>query len=109
MNYLQIARSHEEVFRNVLRDLRDNRAQRPMGLYLPENLETDAGLEVIFEKYSLGMRYRRFTITDFTVNEGSATIAFEDVALLSGGGACLKYSVNGNAVEYVEDEYVFMS
>lgn len=33
-NYYQIARENEEVFRNVLRDLKANRAKRPMGSYV---------------------------------------------------------------------------
>ena len=43
--YYQTARENEEVFRNILRDLRDNRAIRPMGEYVPENLETEIELE----------------------------------------------------------------
>ena len=108
-NYFQSAKDNEMVFRNVLRDLRDNRAQRPMGRYVPEDLETEAELETIFEKYSSGARYGVFTIINFVVNKGVATIAFEDVACLSGGGASLKYSVKDSAVEYLEPEYTMMS
>lgn len=108
-NYFPTAKDNEAVFRNVLRDLRNNREQRPMGDYVPADLETEAGLETIFKKYSSGPRYGIFTITDFTVGDGISTIAFQDVACLSGGGASLIYSVNGDAVEYLEPEFTMMS
>ena len=53
-DYYHIARENEAVFRNVLRDLRDQRAHRPMGCIVPSDLESDARLERIFEKYYLG-------------------------------------------------------
>jgi len=80
-----------------------------MGLYVPEDLETEAELEKIFEEYSSGNRYGIFTITDFTVGEGFATIAFQDIACLSGGGARLKYSVSDDDVQYLEPEFTMMS
>ena len=75
-----------------------------MGEYIPDDLETDAGLETILGKYFCGMRYGRFTITDFSVSDGLANIAFENIAMLSGGGAELIYSISGDGdtVEYVE-------
>ena len=109
-NYFQASRENEVVFRNVLlRDLKENRAQRPMGIYVPEDLETETELEVIFEKYSSGIRYGRFTITDFAVGEEGATIRFENVAMMSGGGASFRYSVCGKIVKYQEAEDIFMS
>ena len=108
-DYLQIAKNNEAVFRSILRDLRDNRTQRPMGLYVPEDLETEIELESIFEKYSSGRRYSIFTIIDFVVKDGIAIIRFENIAFLSGGGASLKYSVKGDTAEYLELEYAMMS
>ena len=108
-DYLQVAKNNEAVFRNILRDLRDNRKQRPMGIYVPEDLETEAELEIIFEKYSSGNRYGIFTITDFVVEDEVATIGLEDIAALSGGGASLIYSVNGDTVKYLKPEIVMMS
>lgn len=112
-NYLEIAKKNEAIFRSILRDLRDNHSQRPGGLYVPEDLETEAPLESIFEKYSYGHRFGIFTITDFTVTttalEKKALIAFEDVAVLSGGGARLKYKVSADSVEYHEPGCVFLS
>lgn len=109
--YFDTARKHEAVFRNVLRDLKNNRNQRPMGIYVPEDLETEADLEVIFEKYSHGVRYGRFTITNFQVDliQKTIIIEFSDVACLSGGGAGLRYLIKGDSVEYQEPEYIMMS
>ena len=105
-NYFDVARRNETAFRNILRDLKNNREQRPMGLYIPKDLETEANLEVIFEKYSLGDGYGIFTIHDFLVDGGFAIIRFRDIAFLSGGGAGLKYLVKkGGTVEYLKSEY----
>lgn len=112
-DYRQAARDNENVFRNILRDLKANHEHRPGGLYVPEDLETEAPLDKIFEKYSYGRRYGIFTITDFstaqTEFEITALIAFEDVATLSGGGARLKYRVDEDGVSYLEPDCVFMS
>lgn len=110
-SYYQAARENEAVFRNLLRDLRDNRAKRPMGAYVPENLETEIELDEIFKKYSEGLRYGIFTITDFTrPDKAKATIGFEDIATLSGGGAELEYLVKeDNSVEYQKPVSTMMS
>ena len=106
-NYLPIARANEAVFRNILRDLKDQR--RP---YVPENLETEAPLEEIFQRYSSeSVRFQKFTISNFTVSEKDKTakIAFGDVGFLSGGGATLQYLVDGDSVKYLKPVSVFMS
>ncbi|MFH1331757.1 MAG: hypothetical protein ABIH63_00540 [archaeon] len=110
-NYYQIARENEEVFRNILRDLRNKRAERPRGIYVPKNLETEIALDEIFKKYSQGNRYGIFTITDFSrPKKNKATIAFEDIASLSGGGAELEYLVKGdNSVQYKRSLYIVVS
>lgn len=108
-NYFQVAKDNEGVFRNILRDMKDNREQRPMGFYVPKDLETEAELETIFGKYSSGDRFGIFTITDFIIEDDVATIEFEDLAVLSGGGAELRYSVNGDAVKYLGSGFVMMS
>ncbi len=95
-NYYQTAIENEDIFRNVLRDLRDNRKERPMGAYVPEDLETEANLQDIFTKYSGGYRYGKFTIILFSrlTTDNLARIIFQDIACLSGGGADLEYVVN---------------
>ncbi len=108
-NYLKIARNNEAIFRSVLKDLKNNCDQRPGGCYIPDDLEIEASLEVIFEKYSLGDRYGIFTITDFQVDGENVTIGFKDVAFLSGGGAVLRYLMKNGAVEYSKQMLVFMS
>ncbi|MBS3116108.1 hypothetical protein J4421_00775 [Candidatus Woesearchaeota archaeon] len=110
-DYYQTARKNEEVFRNVLRDLRDNRGKRPMGIYIPEDLKTEVSLDEIFQQYSEGQRMGRFTITSFSRPEKTrATIGFRDVAPLSGGGAELEYLVNDdNSVKYEKPGFTMMS
>ncbi len=101
-NYYQTARENEEVFRNVLRDLKNNRSKRPMGRYIPKDLETEIKLDKIFQRYSQGVRDGRFTIINFArPNKTKATIEFQDIAVLSGGGAELEYLVKeNNSVKY---------
>ena len=109
--YYQTARENEAVFRNVLRDLRNNRAKRPMGAYVPENLETEIELDEIFKKYSEGVRYGRFTITDFTrPDKAKAIIGFQDIATLSGGGGKVEYLVKeDDSVQYQKPVFTMMS
>ena len=82
-----------------------------MIVFVPKDLETEAPLEDIFEKYSAGNRYGRFTIGDFTrPTKESATIFFQDVACLSGGGAELEYKVKeDDSVEYYRQGMIFLS
>lgn len=108
-NYLPTAKENEVIFRNILRDLKVNRSRRPGGCYIPKDLDTEASLEVIFEKYSAGSRYGIFTITDFEVSGTTAHISFQNVAPLSGGGAELMYLRVGNCVKYFKSDGVFMS
>jgi len=110
-DYRAIAQENEPVFRNVLRDMKSNRGKRPGGIYIPEDLETEATIDAFFEKYSAGNRYGRFTINDFSrPSEDSAVIAFADVACMSGGGAELEYLVKpDNSVEFRKPGMVFMS
>ena len=110
-DYSQTVRENEEVFRNVLRDLREHREEIPMGEYIPEDLETEIELDVIFQKYSEGERYGRFTITSFLRPEKTkAVIGFKDIATLSGGGAELEYLVDeDNSVKYQKPVFTMMS
>lgn len=108
-NYLPQAKANEAVFRNILRDLKNNSEKRPNGLYVPEDIETEASIDDIFAKYTLGSRFGIFTILDFTIENGEATIDFENVACLSGGGACLRYSISGEAVSYLRADSTMMS
>ena len=110
-SYYQVARENEAVFRNVLRDLRDNRTKRPMGGYIPEDLDAEATLDAIFQKYSEGPRHGRFPITTFArPKTDAATIGFQDIATLLGGGATLEYLVKeDNSVEYQRPTCTMMS
>ena len=110
-DYYQVARENEDVFRNILRDLRDHRKDRPMGSYVPQDLETETNIDEIFHKYSEGERTGRFTITNFTKpDKTKATIGFQDIAILSGGGAELCYLVKeDDSVQYKEPVFTMMS
>ena len=110
-DYFQTARENEGVFRNILRDLRNNREKRPAGAYVPKDLETEAALDIIFTKYSTGNRTGIFTITDFTrPDKNKATISFQDLAPFSGRAAELEYKVNeDNSVEYTKPGIVLVS
>jgi hypothetical protein len=110
INYYQTARENEKIFRNILRDLKENREHRGGWLFIPCDIDAESSLEELFHKYSKGNRYGIFTITDFTrPKKRSAKISFEDSACLSGGGATLEYKVNeDNSVKYKKAESVFM-
>ena len=105
-NYLPVAKANEAVFRNILRDLKTKEVP-----YVPNDLETEAPLEEIFQRYSRGLKFQRFTITDFTVSEQAkqAKIDFEDVGFLSGGGLELEYLVDGDSVKFLRVAGSFMS
>lgn len=108
-DYYEAARENEEVFRNILRDLKEHRSERPMGIYLPDNLETEAPLEEIFRRYSEGERTRQFTISGFSRTGDKAELSFGDIAPLSGGGASLEYEVaNDSQVRFSKAKSAFM-
>jgi hypothetical protein len=110
-DYYQVARENEVVFRNVLRDLKDNRERRPGGRYVPHDLDTELVLDEFFLKYSEGDRNGRFSITNFErPDKSKAVIKFQDIAPLSGGGAGLEYLVKeDNSVEYQRPAFTMMS
>ncbi|MDD5133446.1 MAG: hypothetical protein PHD81_04410 [Candidatus Nanoarchaeia archaeon] len=101
-DYRQTAAENEAVFRNVLMDLKNNCAQRPMGIYVPEDLKVDLPIDEFFKIYSAGQRMGIFTICDFQMHQpNSARLSFKDVAFMSGGGAELEYLVKEDkSVEY---------
>ena len=77
----------------------------------PEDLDFNAPLEEIFQKYSQGNRNGKFTILNFkkgpfeqleSLAENEVLISVEDIAPLSGSGYTLKYKIKpDNSVEYV--------
>ena len=109
-NYLNDAQENEEVFRNILRDLKMNRGIRPMGGYIPTDLETEIPLKEIFFRYSPGNRMGVFTIFDFKVDGKSAIIHFENITAMSSGGASFKYRIKkDNQVAYFETIMIIRS
>ena len=109
--YYQTAKENEIIFRNILRDMRDNRNNRPGGIYIPRDLETEADLQEIFTRYSEGVRMGKFTIKEFQrPNQETAIIVFDDIAPLSGGGAELEYSIDiNNNIQYRCQRGIWMS
>ena len=107
-NYLEEAIKHEPIFRAVLRDLKENRLNRPNPQSIPKNLETEADVRDIYEKYSSPDLTEQFTISYFQIDErGRALIGFDDIGNLSkfrkerGTGVELVYSVEENgSVKY---------
>ena len=100
-NYFQEARENEEIFRNILMDVKTNRGTLPRGEYIPQEIDIEMELEDIFKTYSDPMGYRagRFTIFNFSRPNGEEAI-FSFGALLK-GGAELEYLVKqDNSVEF---------
>jgi len=109
LNYLDVARLHEQVFRNILRDLKQHRARRSGGAFIPDDLDPELPLDDFFARYTAGDRYGRFTIVDFAVSDRNATITFQHMACFSGGGAELTYTVHGTEVEIARPGAVVLS
>lgn len=84
IDYYQTARENEEIFRNVLRDLK---------------LKDESDLEKTFEKYSEGDRSNKFTIINFLKpSEDSVRIIYELTSppggFEKGVGAEIEYKLN---------------
>ena len=91
-NYFTQAEKYESIYRALLKDLEDNRLQRPLGGIIPENLHISESLEKLFETFSSGNRNGKFTILDFQVNGEKAIIAYECID---------RESMGGNGVEII--------
>jgi len=106
--YFECARANEDIFREILRDIK-----KGVGI-VPKDFDPEEDLDKILKKYSLldqSERHGRFTIFDFRIGPyeypsyeslssliselsiSEAMIGFEDVAFLSGSGALLKYAI----------------
>jgi len=106
-DYYPTARENEEVFRNVLTDLRDSREERPMERYVPKDLDPEMELDEIFQRYSRGYRRDKFTITNFTrPDESRATIELNHLTRIRSKGVGLEYLVRGdNSVKYQQPSF----
>lgn len=113
-DYKKDAEQHEQLFKNVLRDMQQ-RCE-----ICPEDFNPDEPIDRIFERYSTGDRYGKFTICDFEVGpntgglvelaEQEALIDVEDIACMSGYGYSLVYEVqNDKSVRFSRKEFVRMS
>lgn len=109
-NYLSIAIENEIIFKNILRDMRNHRELRPMGIFIPHDLDSESSINEIFQKYSTGRRHGKFTICNFIINNGIAILSYRDVAPLSGGGSVYKYKVNDDkTVTFLKPMMTMMS
>ena len=99
---------------NILRDL-PNRSP-----ICPNDLNPNESIDEIFDKYSTGNRYGKFTITDFAIEpikeglvelaEREALIDVQDIAFMSGYGHSLIYRIlEDDFVEFVGAENIRMS
>ncbi len=99
-DYRPVAIAHEEVFRNILRDLKQNRCDRVGGSIIPLDLNTEAPLEEIYDTYSAGDREGKFTIKHCVIEEGRVWFAFELISDRREKGAQLHYEILGANVRY---------
>jgi hypothetical protein len=60
-DYRNVANNNEQLFRNILKDLK-----RSCGI-CPTDFNSEEPMDELFERYSSGDRYRKFTICDFVV------------------------------------------
>ena len=98
-DYLQIARENEPVFRAVLRDIRDNRKDRPLSEIIPENMDTDSPIEKICQTYS-HRPGSKFSILYFRVRDDRAVIGLQDTVK----GSELGYKIGDNqSVQYIDE------
>ena len=97
--FYEDAKEHEDVFRNMVRDL-GSRVD-----IVPKGLDPDLPLDGLLAAYSpedRSQRVGKFSIIDFRVgpyprmglDDDEALISVEDIAALSGSGYTLKYLVN---------------
>lgn len=117
-NYLPVAKEHEAIFRNVLRDIKN---RWDWGYKRSVGLNTNAPLEKIFNKHSTGNRHGKWTLLGFVMGPqcisgykvldrrgrvtqvlspdwflepGQLLISHEDIATLSGQGQTDLYEIN---------------
>lgn len=108
-DYFQVARENEEAFRNILRDLRNHRAERPMGMYIPKDLKTEIPFDEFFKEYSQE-KNKIFAFTDFSMpKKAKARIAFHDEGFLYGGFAELEYLIKEDDTVQYQGPFCLMS
>ncbi len=99
-DYRPIAKANEEVFRNILRDIKKNSSERFFGKIVPEDLQTELPIDELYELYSAGDREGKFTIKHCTIAEGQIWFAFEQEWNRREKGAQLHYNIVGTEVHY---------
>lgn len=82
-----------------------------MGVFIPDDLDTDSDIDKLYKKYSEWVRRDIFTILNFEKSsEDTASIAFQKVASTSGGGAILNYEIGEDGgVKFQGADSVFLS
>ena len=99
---------HERVFRAVVQDIAENRLARPMGQYVPEDLDSTVPLETLLRR---DRNDNGFVIADFKMMEPQRVlISFMNCGALSGGGAELVYQITKeDTVNYLGAELIIRS
>ncbi len=102
------AQQHEKVFRWILDDLKTQSHKRPMGFFIPEDLDTTSNIETIYSKYCEWVRNGIFTLLNFEILDNTtAEITFQDVAPLSWGWAVLQYNIQDDqSIEYIKSTMI---
>ena len=98
-NYLEDAKKHEEVFRNILRNL--------------EIEERDLSLDEIYRRYSNGIldfRVGPYADPIITLSHDEALFGSQNIGFLSGRGNIAKYKIGeNNSVSFISNPLVWMS
>ena len=110
-DYLEDALANEEVFRNILKDIRYADNGRPKQSLLPKNLDVNENIYDLYLRYSSPELSNQFTISYFNIDEkGRAVIAFDNIGDLekfighAGCGVALRYLINpDNSVSFDEE------
>lgn len=50
--YIETAEEHEDIFKAILKDLKENKSKRPMGKHIPDDLDTESDVYTLHKKYS---------------------------------------------------------
>jgi len=95
VDFLKTAEENEGIFRAILEDLRNNRAERTMWWCVPDDLDTTSSIETLYQKYSWANDI--FTIFSFTLpDDKTAIIHFQWKLFRWCGGAKLQYTIDEN-------------
>lgn len=95
-NYLEAAKSNEKIFRLILDKFKVN--------------HSELSVEEIYDKYSEGDRYGKWTILDFKETEPDLFyFAVENIAFLSGSGRADIWTLVDGELRHIKNQGQWMS